>query len=278
MNSVKKALQRAVQRILTPLVRILLHYNITYEEFSSWVKRIYIDVAEKELSRDGYKQTDSRLSVLTGIHRKRVKVIRAEPLIKPDDDFRRNRMAHIIHQWQYDKQFIDQMGKPKSLTWKDNNAEFVQLVEQHGGGTPVRAALVELIRTGIIKKTADGFVELKSMTYLPLESEIEMLNLYAESVTELLETIGYNLKNNDKKHNHFQQRVAHNNLPLECLAEFQQLSNKKAMILLNELNDWLDKHDQDDKPTVTGTGRYQAGIGIYYFEKKLDESDDTIES
>ena len=272
MNSVKKTLQRAVQRILKPLVRILLHYNITYEEFSSWVKRIYIDVAEKELLHDGYKQTDSRLSVLTGIHRKRVKVIRAEPLIEPDDDFRRNRMAHIIYQWQHDKAFIDHTGKPKQLTWKGNNAEFVQLVEQHGGGTPVRAALAELIRIGIIKKTAEGCVELKRTAYLPLDSEIEILNIAAESVTELLETIGYNLKNKDRKYNRFQQRVSANHLPLECLAEFQQLSEEKATALLNEFNDWLHKNDRDNNPTIKGTGRYQAGIGIYYFEKKLDDT------
>jgi len=274
MNSVKKALQRAIQRILTPLVRILLHYNITYEEFSSWVKRTYIDVAEKELLRDGYKQTDSRLSVLTGIHRKRVKVLRAEPLSEPDNDFRRNHMAHIIHQWQHDKKFLDQLGKPKQLTWKKNNAEFVQLVKQHGGGVPVRAALAELIRTGIIEKTQDGFITLKKTSYLP-ESEVAMLKIFAKSVTDLLETIDYNLQTKEK--DHFQKYVDFDNLPLECLADFQRFSNEKAMVLLNELNDWLQKHDRDSNPTVKGTDRYQAGIGIYYFEKKLEESDDPNE-
>ena len=272
MNSVKKALPRAIQRILTPLVRILLRYNITYDEFSHWVRRVYIDVAEKELVRDGYKQTDSRLAVLTGIHRKRVKVLRAEPLIEPDDDFTRNRMAHIIYQWQHDKQFIDHAGKPKQLTWKEKNTEFVQLVERHGGGTPVRAALAELIRTGIIAKTEDGFVELKSTGYLPLDSEIAMLDISAKSVTELLETIDYNLQTKEK--DRFQKYVEFDNLPLECLADFQRFSDEKSMALLKEFNAKLRQQDRNENPSVKGTGRYKAGIGIYYFEKKLDEADD----
>jgi hypothetical protein len=270
MNSVKKAFQRAVQRILTPLVRILLHHNISYEEFSHWVRRIYIDVAEKELLLEGRKQTDSRLSVLTGIHRKRIKVLRAEPLIEPDDDFRRNRMAHIIHQWQHDKSFTNHAGKPKQLTWKENNAEFIQLVEQHGSGMPVRAALGELIRAGIIEKTLDGFVKLKKTSYLPLKNEVEMLNVSAKSVTALLETIHYNLQTKEK--DRFQKYVEFDNLPSECLADFQHFSNEKSMALLQEFNTWLKQQDRDKNPTVKNTERYQVGVGIYYFEKKGDEN------
>ena len=48
INSVEKSLQRAIQQILTPLVRILLRHGVSYADFAHWVKRIYIEVAEME--------------------------------------------------------------------------------------------------------------------------------------------------------------------------------------------------------------------------------------
>jgi hypothetical protein len=36
---------------------------------------------------------------------------------------------------------------------------------------------------------------------------------------------------------------------------------------LESLDRWLAQRDRDVTPTVKGTGRNQAGIGIYYFEE-----------
>jgi hypothetical protein len=37
------------------------------------------------------------------------------------------------------------------------------------------------------------------------------------------------------------------------------------------LNKSFSKQDRDVNPSVKGSGRYQVGVGIYYFEESLDE-------
>ncbi len=277
MNSVEKSLQRAIQQILTPLVRILLRHGVAYADFAHWVKRIYVEVAEKEFVLEGRKQTDSRLSVLTGIHRKDVKVLRTEPLIESDDDFRRNRTARIVQSWQQDENFINSNGKPRLLTWKEEDSEFVQLVKKYGGDIPVRAVLEELIRTGIIVKTKDDLVELKRKSYLPLESEADMLSLFGDSTTELLETIDYNLQKPELTK--FQLRVVYDNIPREGVEIFRNLSDEKSHELLVYLDRFLATQDRESNPNVEGSGRYRAGVGIYYFEDELEsEFDENIKS
>ena len=58
------------------------------------------------------------------------------------------------------------------------------------------------------------------------------------------------------------------------LPEFRALSAEKAQQLLEEFNGWLAKRDRDINPSVDGTGRNMAGIGIYYFENPEGESRD----
>ena len=63
----------------------------------------------------------------------------------------------------------------------------------------------------------------------------------------------------------------HDNLPDDIIPEFRKLSAQKGQSLLEELDDWLSQHDRDNNPSVSGTGRHRAGIGIYYFEEELGE-------
>lgn len=60
-------------------------------------------------------------------------------------------------------------------------------------------------------------------------------------------------------------------MPEAVLPEFRDFVNQDAQQLLVRFNDWLYQHDRDSNPDVTGTGYMQAGVGIYYFEKKSEE-------
>ena len=61
--------------------------------------------------------------------------------------------------------------------------------------------------------------------------------------------------------------MAYDNLPAEVLPEFRKLSAKRAQELLEKLDRWLAERDRDVTPSVKGTGRNRAGLGIYYFEE-----------
>ena len=262
-----KPLFAAILRLLRPLVRILLRNGVSYNTFADYVKWIYVDVASREFGIEGRKQTTSRVSVITGLSRKEVTRIRNLP--KPDDSAsaeRYNRAARVIAAWRRDKSFLDAKDQPAPLPMTGPGASFSELVKRFSGDVPVRATLDELIRVGAVERLADGRINLLTRFYVPESSDADKLHILGTDVTHLISTIDHNLKP-DPIGPFFQRKVAYDNLPDEVLPVFRKYSAKRAQSLLESLDRWLAQRDRDVTPTVKGTGRNMAGIGIYYFEE-----------
>jgi len=262
-----KLLSAAVLRLLRPLVRILLRNGVSYSTFSDFVKWVYVDVAGKEFGIEGRKQSTSRVSVITGLSRK--EVMRVRKLPKPDDSAsteRYNRAARVIAAWRRDRNFLDAEGQPAPLPMAGSDVSFSELVKRFSGDVPVRATLDELIRVGAVERLEDGSVSLLTRTYIPERSDADKLHILGTDVAHLMSTFDHNLKS-DPIGPFFQRKVAYDNLPDEVLPGFRKHSAKKAQTLLESLDRWLAQRDRDVTPTVKGTGRNNAGIGIYYFEE-----------
>ena len=90
----------ALLTLMRPLVRFLLARGIAFDSFVEVAKRAFIEVAEKDFGLPGKRQTDSRISVLTGLTRKEVARVRdeAESLSMVADQ-RLNRAARVVSGW-----------------------------------------------------------------------------------------------------------------------------------------------------------------------------------
>ncbi len=268
-----KHLSAAVLRLLRPLVRILLRNGVSYSTFADFVKWVYVDVANQEFGIEGRKQTTSRVSVITGLSRKEVMRVRRLP--RPDDretTEKYNRAARVIAAWRRDKEFLDAEGQPAPLPIGGSDVSFTELVKRFSGDVPVRATLDELIRVGAVERLEDGSVCLLTRTYVPAHSDADKLHILGTDVALLISTIDHNLSPGPVGP-FFQRKVAYDNLPDEVLPAFRKHSTKKAQLYLENLDRWLSQHDRDDTPKVKGSGRNQAGIGIYYFEEPYSIED-----
>lgn len=264
-----KALSAAILRMLRPLVRLLLRHGVSYGTFADLAKWVYVDVADKEFSVPGRKQTVSRISVITGFSRKEVSRIQA--IETPDDEAvvqQYNRAARVISGWLRDEQFTLSDGEPAVLAL-EGDSSFAELVKAYSGDMPSRAVLDELLRVKAVE-LVDGNVRLLTNAYVPAEGEDEKLHILGTDVALLINTIDYNLENS-QENPYFQRKVAYDNLPEEVLPLLRELSREKAQALLEELDRHLVKHDRDSNPEVTGSGRKRAGLGIYYFEEDVVE-------
>ena len=273
-NPTSKALSAAVLRLLRPLVRLLLRNGVTYGDFADLAKWVFVDVASAEFGVEGRKQTDSRVSVITGLSRK--EVARVKQIDTPDDaatSKQYNRAARVIGGWMRDAQFTDADGKPMTLAIDGEGASFSELVKAYSGDMTARAVLDELIRVEAVERTADGKVRLLAPAYIPRGSDADKLHILGSDVAFLIGTIDHNLQPGITEP-HFQRKVAYDNLPAEALPRFRDLTKSKGQALLVELDKYLSQHDRDSNPAATGTGRKQAGVGIFYFEQDVPETKD----
>lgn len=258
-------LSSAVIKVLRPLLRILLRNGVPYGAFADLAKRVYVDVATEEFGLPGRKQTKSRVSVLTGLSRK--EVLRVSRLAAPDDEGtaeRYSRAARVIGGWVRDKRFADATGNPAALPFEGSGATFGELVKSYSGDATARAVLDELLRVGAIGRGQDGRVSLIARSYIPRTGEAEKIGILGADVAELVSTIDRNIRN--PKESFFQRKVCYDNLPAEALPGLRALAGERSQELLELLDRWMSERDRDANPSVTGTGRRRAGVGIYYFE------------
>lgn len=249
------------------MVRILLRNGVSYHTFSDLAKWVYVDVARKEFGLRGRKHSISRVSVITGLSRK--EVTRVQQIPTPEDrtsEERYNRASRVITAWRRERDFLDAKSEPSPLPMLGPGATFSELVKRYSGDVPVRAILDELIRIGAVNRLEDGRICLLAQAYIPENSDADKLYIFGTDVGHLISTIGHNLKH-DPIGPLFQRKVEYDNLPDEVLPEFRRLSTKTGQILLEKLDHWLAQRDRDVNPTVEGTGRNRAGVGVYYFEE-----------
>src|SRR3569832_717093 len=228
---INKALSAAVLRLLRPLVRLLLRNGVSYGAFADLAKWVYVDVANKEFGVAARKQTDSRISVITGLTRK--DVARLKGTAAPDDTAaveHYHRAARVIGGWMRD----------------------------------------ELLRVGTVERGKNGTLRLVTAGYVPKGSSTDQLHILGSDVALLIGTIDHNLTP-DQREPYIQRKVAYDNLPVEALAPLRAMTEEKAQALLEEINRYLAKHDRDTNPAAQGSGRKRAGVGIFYFERDVDE-------
>ena len=68
---------RALAQVMAPLARLLLASGLDYTRLAAELKPLFIEQARLELLRSGQKDTDSAISLLSGVHRKDVREWRA---------------------------------------------------------------------------------------------------------------------------------------------------------------------------------------------------------
>ena len=267
-------LYAAVLQILRPLVRILLRNGIAYGTFADLAKRVYVKVAMEEFALPSRKQSISRVSILTGLSRKEVSRIRELPPIDDADTVHKyNRAARVISGWIRDRKFSREDGDPMDLTFEGGERSFSNLVKLYSGDVPPRAVLDELLRVGVTSLLPDGKIRLLTKAYIPQTGEAEKIGILGTDVRDLITTIDHNLLSPPGK-TFFQRKVSYDNLPFEVLEELKDLTKKKGQSLLEEMDRWLSQRDRDVNPHVSGTGRYRAGMGIYYFQETLEEGEE----
>lgn len=263
----RQALFVTLKRILRPLIRILLRNGISYGTFSDIAKWLFVDIAIQDFTIEGRKQSISRASVITGLNRKEVR--RVCQLPQPEDHVsaeRYNRAARVIAGWRRDKVFLTKSDKPAVIPITGKGATFQSLVKRYSGDMPFRAILDELIRTGSACRTKTNRIRLLTRAYLPESDEAMKIHILGTDAGHLISSIGHNLTP-DERGPLFQRKVMYDNLPDDALPQFRKFSATLSQRLLEKLDNYLSKRDRDVNPSVQGTGRNTAGIGIYYFEK-----------
>ncbi|MDX6623576.1 MAG: hypothetical protein QOE75_1508, partial [Solirubrobacterales bacterium] len=110
-----RRLHGPLARVLRPLVRLLIRAGVTFPALTELLRELYVNVAEHDFALEGKEQTDSRVSLLTGIHRKEVRRLRGAGAPVNAVPTAVSRTSRIVGTWLASPEFTTATGEPLPL-------------------------------------------------------------------------------------------------------------------------------------------------------------------
>lgn len=260
------ALVKAVKRVLFSFVRLLLKVGITFPQLSEMLKEIYIDVADRYFRLDGKEQTQTRLSFLTGVHRKDVKRIKSSPENREEPE-NVSVGVRLVSLWLTRSKYLDAMGRPLVLPLKSKkSASFESLVKTIcKQDIRSRVILDEWLSLGIITLTGEKKVKLCTDAFIPQKGLDEKSFFFGQNISDHLNAASNNLLTDSPP---FLERcVYYDDLSEESVNELQALSQKYGMELLVKLNERASQLKQQDINKDDSKHRINVGVYLYHEEK-----------
>ncbi len=155
------ALKSAALSILRPFVRYLITQGWTYGALAELLKFVYVGEVIALDEREGKSTpTDSRVSLLSGIHRKEVRRLR-EQLQAGSGQFAlrhgANMSAQVVAAWVACEAYRDEQGEPRVLPLRaaESSPCFESLVRLVKADMRPRTVLDELLRAGVVELQGD---------------------------------------------------------------------------------------------------------------------------
>ncbi|MFA6381589.1 DUF6502 family protein, partial [Acidithiobacillus sp.] len=258
MNGVLKT---AVLAILRPLVRYLIGQGWTYGALADTLKMVYVAEASKHYGEaDGRTLTDSRVSLLTGIHRKEVKRLRLlleEHGERPMLRHGANIAAQVVAAWVSMADYADPSGQPKPLPLRSEaSPSFEGLARRVKADMRPRAILDELGRVGVAEEK-DGVVRLLRHAYISALPE-DRVAFLGENVGDHLRSAVHNLEGGES----FLERALYfDALPVAVLEEARPEIYRMSDRLLREAHQRLNAAESPEGP------QRRLRLGVYYYEE-----------
>jgi len=267
-----RGLLKAAVAMLRPVVAQLIANGVVFGHLESRLRELFIRVAEHDFEIPGRPQTDSRISVLTGINRKEVRRIRSKMDEARPSSFQRSLAADIVSRWTSERAATDRAGRPIPIPFRAKQGpSFVRLVRETTTDLRPRAILDELLRTGTVEMVDPRTVRLRGPAYIPSQGKREKLAMLADDPAELVQTMLHNIFTTEDRL-WLQQKVSYDNVGEDATDRIRSELRRKAERFLTDTDHLLAQYDRDRNPSAPGGARRNAGIGVYYFESGDDRT------
>jgi hypothetical protein len=268
-NKTQAALVKAVNMLCKPLIRLLIEKGITFPQFRELMKELYVEVADEQFSLDDKKPSDSRIFVLTGIHRKDIKRIRLQN--EQDNQLITSSASlsgEIIARWNSMPKYLDDKGKPKQLLKNGTGKEagFDHLVSSVSKDVRSRVILEEWLRLNIIR-LKDDYVVLNKSAFVTNKEFKEMAYYLGHNVHDHIASCVSNILEQDEPM--LERSVYYASLTEISINKLKAIASKKGNDLLQHLNKQAIKFYDADKHKDDAT--YRMRLGVYWYQKQLEQ-------
>ncbi|MSO72948.1 MAG: hypothetical protein EXQ84_04990 [Rhodospirillaceae bacterium] len=258
-----KPLVAAVKQLLRPLVRMLIAKSVGLPALLALLKEVYVDVALNEFPVEGKKQTDSRVSLLTGVHRKDVKRLRGQAFDALTAPRSIGLGAQVVARWLAGSDTADKSGMPLPLPrTAAKGPSFDGLVAGISTDVRPRAVLDEWLRLGVARLDKEGRVVLNQAAFVPEKGFEEKAFYLGRNIHDHLAAAAHNLLADGNPL--LERSVHYSDLTPDTVGALQEAAERSGMQALLSLNRMALELAAKDKGKAEATKR--VNFGLYFFK------------
>lgn len=261
----------AVRRLLRPLVRLLVTHGITYPSLIELLKQVYVETAADEFAIGGKRPTDSRLTLLTGVHRKDIRRLLREPGPAPESPPGLTLGTQIVARWLGERAYCDARGKPIALPRTPRRGgvrSFAGLVESVSTNVRPRSVLDELVRLGVVEIDADDNVHLVTRGFVPGKELDAKAYYFGEALHDHLASGVHNLTGAGPPE--LERSVYYDELSPAAVAKLRARAETLAMSALQAINVEGMALERDDPPRPDE--RMKIRLGVFFHAEPVREN------
>lgn len=252
----QKLIVRCLRTMLRPVVRFCLRHSLRIQEFLETAKVAFIEVASDDMDEEGEKVNVSRLSVMTGIHRRDVM------RIYRDEDFSEepyNLITRLIGHWRNSPKFSTAGKKPRVLTVDGENSEFRHLVSEVSNDLNAGTILFELERIGAVEHVARG-IRLLTGAYVPRGNAEKGFQLLGKDTEDLITAVEQNIFTPQATPN-LHARTEYDNVRPDAVPHIRDWLLTEGSAFHTKANKYVAQFDRDIHPNKKGDAE-EPGVRV----------------
>lgn len=270
-TAVLDATKAAVQHILRPLATAMIRAGMTFPMFNKLAREAFVEAAAEDFPVDGDPPNQSRIAILSGVHRKEIRRLFEQDRSIPEPPPTLPLSAKVIAVWTSASEYLDAGGKPRPLprSCSDDTPSFEKLVRSVSKDIRPRSLLDEWVRQEIAE-IHDDMVHLVRPAFLPAGGYDEKAYFFGRNVRDHVAAGAHNLAGDGQPL--FDRAVYYDRLKQESIEELRILAAEKSMKLLIEINKKAGELASRDRKD--GDGGYRFTLGAFFFASKTRPRDD----
>ena len=265
-----RAYVSALKLLLRPLVRGLISQGTTLPDMTALLKQVYVEAAE-DFRMSSKRLTDSRVSLITGVHRKDVKRLREEtgdaPALSPHASIG----AQVVARWTADPLFQDAGGNPAPLP-RTGAESFDSLVETVSRDMRPRTLLDEWLHRGLVALNDEGHVTLNAAAFVPSSDYDDLAYYFGRNLHDHIATAVHNLEGAEPTL--LERATYYDGLTAQSVDALEALAKTIGMEALVKLNKEAHKRAKKDEGQADATRRFNFGLYFYRDDVALPSLDE----
>lgn len=272
---------QALSQLLRPLARLMIDHGVQLPAMLELLKSALVDEAQEAYALDHKGSSDTRIALLTGVHRKDVRRLREAPHLAQEPSNMLPLAASVVARWISDPRFLNTDQSPRLLARTPGRGtagepDFTALVSEISRDLGARSVLDELVRLGVVERRDDGMVALRVSGFVPQDGRGESFYFLTANLADHLSTSVHNLKPGQTGPLMLEQSAFAQGLSADQAGQLHALARRLWAKTLQQFLQTAAVAEQ--RSAASGDESHRVRFGVYFYDTQQEQGAPAIEA